>query len=81
MRPGLITGTNVDAVDIAAGMKFAAEFGYTSPEHQLVAEYALARWARGEEDGAVQTFLSEGFSLTDVYAIIAHAVAQNQRME
>ena len=40
-------GVNVDDLDIAAGVEFAATLGYGSAEHRMVVEYALQRWARG----------------------------------
>lgn len=79
MRPGLIVGHNVDAVSVPAGLKLAARFGYDSPKHQAVAEYALRRHARGEEDGAQRTALSGGIDLTSWYAILAAALAAAQR--
>lgn len=69
-------GVNVDVVDVAAGVKQAREFGYDSPEHLMVVEYALARHARGEEDGAERSALSGGIDLTSWYAIRAAACAQ-----
>lgn len=68
---GLIPGVNVDKIDVAAGMAEAASIGYNDPQSQMVAEYALMRWRRGEEDGAVQTFLSHGIDLTSAYRIVA----------
>jgi hypothetical protein len=75
MRPGLVPGTNVDRVDVAAGLKKAAELGYDDPMAQMVAEYALMRHRRGEEDGAERTWLSEyPHDLTSWKAILASAV-------
>ena len=76
----LVPGRNVDKVDIAAGVRFAARFGYGSPVHRMVIEYALMRHARGEEDGAEKTALHEGIDLTSWYAIRACAVAAGERM-
>lgn len=73
MRPGFIVGVNVDPIDVAAGMRVAAQFGYDSPEHQMVAEYALRRWSRGEEEGGQRSALSGGIDLTSWYAILAAA--------
>lgn len=73
----LVPGTNVDRVDIAAGLRLAQVFGYESAEHQMVAEYALRRHSRGEEDGAQRTALSGGIDLTSWYAILAAAVASH----
>jgi hypothetical protein len=69
-----IPGYNVNRVGVGAGMDQAYKFGYTSPEHQTVTEYALMRHARGEEDGAQATALGGGISLTAWYAILAAAI-------
>ena len=71
-RP-LEPGVNVDKVDVAAGLAEGVRAGYGSGEHQMVVEYALMRWARGEEDGALVTFLSGGVDLTSAYRIVAAA--------
>jgi hypothetical protein len=75
MRPGLVPGYNVDVVDIAKGISQAIAFGYDTPEYLMVAEYALRRHARGEEDGAERSALSGGIDLTSWYAIRAAACA------
>lgn len=72
----LIPGWNVDRLDIAAGLKMAARLGYGDPQTQFVAEYALMRRARGEEEGAQQTALSGGIDLTSYFAILAAATVQ-----
>lgn len=74
MRQELIPGVNVDRVDVAAGLKFGAAFGYDDAESQMVLEYALMRWRRGEEDGADRTALSGGVDLTSWRAVVAAAV-------
>lgn len=79
MRPGLITGVNVDPVDLTAGLELAAALGYNSAEHQMVTQYALMRHARGEEDGAQQSALSGGIDLTSWCAILAAAITAAQR--
>jgi hypothetical protein len=75
----LTPGVNVDKVDVAAGLREAAGIGYASGEHQMVTEYALMRWARGEEDGALRSFLSGGIDLTSAYRIVAAAAAAAAR--
>jgi hypothetical protein len=76
MRSGLIPGVNVDRVDVAAGVKMAAQLGYGDPTAQMVAEFALMRHRRGEEEGAERTWLSEyPRDLTSWKAILAHALA------
>jgi hypothetical protein len=44
----LVPGHNVDRVDIAAGKARGAQLGYDDAESQMVLEYALMRWQRGE---------------------------------
>lgn len=71
----LVPGRNVDRVDEAAGLALAERFGYGDPQSRMVVSYALARHARGEEDGAQRTALSHGIDLTSWYAILAAALA------
>lgn len=71
----LTPGVNVDRVDVEAGLREARAAGYGNSEHQMVVEYALMRWARGEEEGAVASFLSGGVDLTSAYRIVAAACA------
>lgn len=71
----LVPGRNVDWVDVGAGMRLGAAFGYDDPESQMVLEYALMRHRRGEEDGAQRTALSHGIDLTSWYAVLAAALA------
>lgn len=77
MRPGLVPGVNVDRVNVAAGMRRAAEVGYSDATAQMVAEYALRRHARGEEDGAERTWLRQyPRDLTSWRIALAHALAE-----
>jgi hypothetical protein len=69
---------DLDHVDVAAGVQLAVRFGYGSPEHRMVTEYALMRHARGEEEGAQRSALSGGIDLTSWYAILAAALASAQ---
>lgn len=71
----LTPGVNVDKVDIPAGLRLAALFGYDDPQSRMVVTYALQRHERGEEDGAQRSALSGGIGLTSWYAIVAAAVA------
>lgn len=76
MRPGLIVGVNVDHLDIASGLREARACGYADAEAQMVAQYALQRWARGEEAGAQRTWLSYyPNDLTSFIRILAAAAA------
>lgn len=71
----LVPSWNADKLDVAAGMAAAVQFGYGTQEHQMVAEYALMRHARGEEDGAKKSAISGGIDLTTWRIILAHAMA------
>ncbi len=71
----LVPGYNADRVDVAAGLAMAARSGYGSPEHQMVAQYALMRHARGEEDGAQRSALAGGIDLTSWRMILAAGLA------
>lgn len=76
------SGYNLDPVDVEAGIALANKLGYTSPTENMVAEFALRRWERGEEEGAIGEFLHHGFSLTSARAIIAVAVSTgSEKME
>jgi hypothetical protein len=79
-RP-LVPGWNADKVDVAAGLAAAARFGYGQAEHQMVAEYALMRHRRGEEDGAEKSALGGGIDLTSWRVILAHAMAAAEQPE
>ena len=73
----LTPGVNVDPVDVAAGVRAAATIGYDDGNAQMVAEHALLRHRRGEEESAQRLWLSEyPRDLTSWYVILAHACAQ-----
>lgn len=61
MRQGLITGHNVDKVDIDIGLQELTRCGYTDPHTVMVITYALQRWARGEEDKALRMAIDKEF--------------------
>ncbi len=61
MRTGLVAGHNVDALNIQAGMAELSACGYSEPETVMVVEYALARWARGEEEAAERGAIDRSF--------------------
>lgn len=76
----LTPGVNVDPVDLVAGLRQAAQLGYSGPTQRLEIEYNLMRWARGEEgpaDHSMSASLS-GISYTDWRAILAAAIASGQ---
>lgn len=80
MRPGLIPDVNVDRVDVEAGLRKAAELGYDDPVARMVAEYALMRHRRGEEEGAERSWLAQfPRDLTSWKVILASAVAEADR--
>lgn len=73
----LVPGINVDPVDMDAGLDAAVELGFESAEDEMVTEYALARWARGEEEGAERTWLYyHPHDMTAWRMILAAAVAR-----
>lgn len=75
MRPGLIPGYNIDRVDVSAGLRMAAQLGYTDNKAQMVIEYALVRHRRGEEGGAERTWVSYfPHDLTSWKTILAKAI-------
>lgn len=78
MRTGLIPGHNVDRIDVAAGLRELASIGYTEAETKMVIEYALMRWARGEEEAAERGAIDRAFygiSLTCWRRVLAAARA------
>lgn len=80
MRPGLILGHNVDKLDVASGMRELIECGYpvTEVERHMVIEYALTRWARGEEEAALRGAIDptfHGIDLTSWVRVLAAAMA------
>lgn len=81
MRPGLISGVNVDRVDVAAGLKKAYDLGYKDRESQMVIDYALYRWSRGEEDGAEKTIISHRIGYTSWRVILAEAISSAEAAE
>jgi hypothetical protein len=66
---------NLDPIDVAAGLRLAAAWGYDDGESQMVIEYALMRHRRGEEAGAERTALSHGIDFTSWRACLAAAMA------
>jgi hypothetical protein len=85
MRPGLSPGDNVDRIDIAAGLRELAACGYDdSAKTRLVIEYALQRWARGEEEAALRGAIDRtfhGIDLTSWVRVLAAARAAAEPTE
>ncbi len=71
----LIPGYNVDSIDLGPELAMATQTGYTSPEHRMVVEYTLSRWAKGEEALPEETALAEGIYFNSWRMILAAATA------
>ena len=56
-----IPGYNVDRIDVAAGLRELKACGYEEPKTVMVIEYALMRWARGEEAAAQKGAIDRSF--------------------
>ena len=56
-----VAGYNVDRIDVAAGLRELKACGYTEAETVMVIEYALMRWARGEEEAAQRGAIDRSF--------------------
>lgn len=81
MRPGLATGVNVDPVDVAAGIAKLHELGWSDLNTIMVIEYALMRWARGEEEAAERGAIDRGFhgiDLTSWRVVLAAAITPRE---
>ena len=77
----LVPGHNVDALDVAAGMRELAACGYNDERTAMVIEYALRRWARGEEAQADRGAIDKSFhgiDLTSWRRVLAAAMAGAQ---
>lgn len=71
-------GYNVDRIDVAAGLRELKTCGYNEPETIMVIEYALMRWARGEEESAQRGAIDRSFhgiNLTSWIRVLAAARA------
>lgn len=66
MRHNLSPGHNVDRVDIVSGLRELHECGVPDPKTACVIEYALVRWARGEEKEAQKMALDQTFHGVDL---------------
>lgn len=73
-----ISGHNVDQIDVAAGLRELTACGYTDARTVMVIEYALMRWARGEEKAAQMGAIDpsfHGINLTCWLRVLAAAMA------
>ncbi len=81
-------GKNVDPIDVAAGLRKLQQLGWDPQKDArtfTVIEYALQRWARGEEHQAQRLAIAQGetdprfkdaaVDLTSWYVVLAAAVA------
>ncbi len=71
-------GYNVDRIDVAAGLRELESCGYDESRTVMVIEYALMRWARGEEAEAERGAIDQSFygiNLTCWIRVIAAARA------
>lgn len=68
MRNGLVTGVNVDRIDVGAGLRelTACGYGVDCVETRCVIDMALRRWARGEEEAAQRMAIDRGFHGIDM---------------
>ncbi len=74
-----VPGYNVDPVDVGAGLALLEKFGYDDSRTRMVIEYALQRWARGEEVAAERSAIDKAFHGVDYTtwrAVLAAAVAK-----
>jgi len=80
MRPSQrVSGYNVDRVDVAAGLRELKACGYGEPKTVMVVEYALMRWAHGEEEAAQRGAIDRSFhgiNLTCWLRVIAAAISE-----
>ena len=73
-----IPGHDIDRIDVAAGLRELKACGYSEPETIMVIEYALMRWARGEEEAAQRGAIDRSFhgiNLTCWLRVLAAAQA------
>lgn len=73
-----VPGYNVDAIDVAAGLRELKVCGYHEPKTIMVIEHALMRWARGEEEAARKGAIDRSFhgiNLTCWLRVLAAAMA------
>lgn len=78
MRADLEVGKNVDRVDIEAGLRELSACGYHEKCTKMVIDFALARWARGEEEAAQRMAIDasfHGINLTSWTRVLAAARA------
>jgi hypothetical protein len=73
-----VPGYNVDRISVASGLRELKACGYADPKTAMVIEYALMRWARGEEKAAQRGAIDRSFhgiNLTCWLRVLAAAIA------
>jgi hypothetical protein len=78
----LVAGVNKDHVDIGAGLTELKACDWTDPHTVMVINFALARWARGEEAAAERMAIDKSFhgiDLTSWRRVLAAAVASGNQ--
>lgn len=76
LKHEMVPGYNVDRINVKNGLQSAVNLGYSDWKSQMEIEYALNRWAKGEEELAQKSMLSAGIDLTSIYVILAHAMVE-----
>lgn len=61
-----VPGHDVDRIDVAAGLRELKVIGYDEPRTVMVIQYALMRWARGEEEAAQRGAIDRSFHGIDL---------------
>ena len=77
MRHRLITGYNIDAVNVQRGLDCLIQLGYTDSPTLTVIKHCLMRWARGEEENAQRMAIDStfyGIDLTSWTLVLASAI-------
>jgi len=81
-RPVLrIPGHDIDRIDVDAGMRELRACGYDDPHTVMVIQYALQRWANGEEEAAQRGAIDRSFhgiNLTCWIRVVAAARASGE---
>lgn len=81
----LTPGVNLDRIDVAAGLRELEACGYppTEAERHAVIQYALQRWARGEEEAAERGAIDPSFYGVDMLSwrrVLAAARASGEAL-
>lgn len=80
-----VAGYNVDPIDVTAGLDMLTRCGYGDDEYwmtEMVIQYSLALWARGDEEEAERKAIDKdfhGIDFTSWRMVLAHAIAEGTR--